>query len=269
MIEDQARWAIPSVHVIDDELLKDTWKEPIPPGGTMPDLGLAGSFNVASGIPFQTQPEPIKPEIVWPTLNGSPECGGYDPQNPSPPAPNVAGCGGGYDFPADGQIHQPDFGVPDFASLDASLQPYDLDAGLNYSYGSEFAPDPMNPDLTDYRHPMGLDFHQSSPADIFKPDPVTGDLIDYDVPGGVSVLDYPADPDPQLPDLQHPQLEPDRRMQTRPGDMDTSALDVMHQAATYNQVKGVAYDVSFLTQPGSTRRARHLDGLMHGLDGDL
>lgn len=274
MAEDEASYAIPSVHVVNDEQLKGSWQEPIPPGGAMPQLGLAGHFDVASGVAFQAMPDPGKPEIVWPALSGSPECGGYDPSNPSPPAPNLAGVGGGYDFPADGAIHQPDYDQPDWASLNQGLKgsTNDIDNGsITYSPGGEWGADPDLPDLTEYNKPMGLDFHQSSPADIFKPDPVTGDLRDDDVPGGIAIINHPADEDPPLPDLQNPQLEPQVRMapEDRPGDLAPGAMDILHDTPDYRATKGVSYDLSYMVQGGSTRRSRKMDMLLHGLDGDL
>src|SRR5438128_2130992 len=45
---------------------------PLPPGGHMPDLNLAGSdgFNVASGQSIQSQPDPAKPAPYVPALSG-------------------------------------------------------------------------------------------------------------------------------------------------------------------------------------------------------
>ncbi len=87
-----------------------------------------------------------------------------DSSNPSPPAPNLAGVGGGVDGPADSI--QPDYGQPDFASLNVGLQPYNLNAGINYAYGGEFNADPLVPDLTDYNKPYGLDFYPESYANL-------------------------------------------------------------------------------------------------------
>lgn len=273
--EDSNQFGIPSVHVVDDEKLVDGADpaHPTPPGGSLPDLNLAESpgFNVASGVSYQPMPTPVKPDIVWPTAFGNPDMGGTDPENPSPPAPNLAGVGGGVDFPEDGAIHQPDYMEPNWASMNKPLIGGSNDiasANLNYSYGSEFAPDPENPDLTDYCHPRGMDFHQITQADMFKPDPQTGDLIDYEQPGGIHVLDHPIDPDPQLPDLQDPQFSLDIQMQGRPGEMDPGALDEM-KGPDYQEVKGVSYDKSYMVQGGSSRRSRHLDLMMHGLDGSL
>src|SRR5271157_4878184 len=156
--EDDNQFGIKSVHVVDDEKLQDQYQDPIPPGGSKAQLNLAESpgFNVASGQSFQAMPTPIKPDIVWPTLSGSPDMGGVDDANPSPPAPNLAGVGGGFDFPADGTIHQPDYGQPDWASLNQGLTGSSDDlaqAKINYATNGEFGPDPANPDLMDYNKP--------------------------------------------------------------------------------------------------------------------
>lgn len=273
--EDAARWAIPSVHVVDDEQLKGQYQEPVSKGGSLPQLGLAQSpIDVASGQAFQTMPDPPRPEIVWPTLSGSPECGGYDAMNPSAPAPDLACSSNCVDYtPASGPI-LPSYIEPDWSSLNPSLSGGSDDiykGSITYSPGGEWGADPDLPDLTDYRHPMGLTFHQSSPADIFKPDPLTGDLTDYEVPNGIHVINDPKMPDPPLPDLQNPDLEPQVRMapEDRPGDIAPGAMDLLRNSADYGQTKGVAYDLSYMTQPGSSRRSRHMDMLTHGLDGDL
>ncbi len=278
--QDDARYAIPSVHVVDDEQLKTPApQEPIPPGGVFPQLNLAGNdFDVASGQAFQRMPQPEKPDTPVPSLTSSPESVlmmGYEPSNWAPQAPNLAGVDGPPDvndlMTTDNQgAILPDYGVPDFASLNAPLQDYDLEDGINYSYGSEWSPDPLNVDLTSYNQPRGLDTQQQQyPMDFFKPDPYQNDLIDYDQVQGVDFLRHPLDPDPQLPDLQNPQTEPQIRMSTRPGDMNDSALDMMPSDPNYDQVKDVSYDISYMVQPGSTRRSRHMDLLMNGLrDGD-
>jgi hypothetical protein len=129
----------------------------------------------------------------------------------------------------------------------------------------------MHPDLTDYNKPVGLDVHNlvgTGPA-LFRPDPLVGDLINYDVPNGVDVLRDPLQPDPNLPDLQPDkmQLHPDVVMSQRPGDMDQSAIKAMHNDPTYGDQANVPYNRSFVDQSGvNTRRRRHFDLMMHGLD---
>ncbi len=247
-------------------------QHPLPPGGHMPQLNLAGAdgFNVASGYSIQSMPDPGKPDPYTPVLHGSPDMGGIDPETPIPML-NLAGVEGvpppsQLVRPAPNQVNTPDFGEPDFSRPE--LQPYDLtEPGINYAYGSEFAPDPVLPDLNEYRHPYGLDVHNQRPADLFTPDPLVGDLLDYDQPNGISVLRDPQDPDPLLPDLQQPQLIQDVHMAERPGDLDPSALEQMHQSPAYQEFGTVSYNQVFMDQSGinSTQR-RHYDLLMRGLD---
>jgi hypothetical protein len=284
-MRDANQFSIPSVHVVDDEKLKGSIEYPMPPGGALPSLDLAQSpgINVASGSSYQPMPDPPRPEITWPELSGTPEeigMMGYDSSNPAPPAPNLAGVDG---VPSPAQLNAepsftvpailPDYGLPDFASLNVALQPYNLVApGIHMDARAEFDDDPALPDTQDYNQPCGLAIHDDdSPEAWERPDPLLGDLTAYDLPGGVSVIRSPLEPDPMLPDLQMPQLTQDREMapSDRPGNLDSDALNGMHQDPTYDQVKGVGYDVSFMTQPGSSHRSRKMDLLMHGLDGDL
>jgi hypothetical protein len=238
----------------------------------MPKLNLAGAdgFNVASGYSIQTMPDPGKPMPYEPVLHGSPEMGGIDPQAPIPVL-NLAGVEG---VPSPSQlvrpdpshVNEPDFGEPDFTQ--PKLQPYDLvEPGINYSYGSEYAPDPMLPDLTEYRHPYGLDIHPMTRANLFEPDPLVGDLLDYEVPNGVAVIRHPEEPDPLLPDLQNPQLTQDVHMTQRPGDLDPSALEQMHLSLAYQEFAAVPYNGVFMDQSGmNSSQRRHYDLLMRGLD---
>ncbi len=196
--------------------------------------------------------------------------GGIDPQAPISVL-NLAGIEGVLPpsqlvRPIPNQVNMPDFGEPDFSQ--PAIQPYDLtEPGITYAHGSEFAPDPALPDLDEYRHPYGLDIYNQSSADMFAPDPLTGDLLNYDLPNGVRVQRDPREPDPLLPDLQHSPLTQDVHMIDRPGDLDPSALQQMHQSPDYQQFGSVPYNQVFMDQSGvnSTRR-RHYDLLMHGLD---
>src|SRR5690242_4050534 len=94
---------------------------PLPPGGRMPNLNLAGSdgFNVANCQSIQSQPDPAKPTPYEPVLSGSPDLGGIDPAMPVPVL-NLAGVEGvptpeQLARPAiDNAIHLPDFGQPNF-----------------------------------------------------------------------------------------------------------------------------------------------------------
>ena len=244
---------------------------PLPPGGQMPDLNLAGAdgFNVASGYSIQSMPDPGKPMPYTPTLSGSPEMGGIDPRAPIPTL-NLAGVEG---VPPPAQLakhtpnitHAPDFGIPDFSQPD--LKSYDLTGpGIDYAYGSEYAPDPLLPDLTDYSHPIGLDIQRN---DLLAVDPPLPDLLRYDIPDGITVYHHPLDADPLLPDLQNPQLTQDVHMSQRPGDLDASALQQMHMQPTYQQLDSVLYNQVFMDQSGmNNSRRRHFDLMMRGLDAE-
>ncbi len=243
-------------------------QHPLPPGGQMPSLNLAGAdgLNVASGSSIQSMPDPGKLVPYTPVLHGNLDMAGIDPQTPIPVL-NLAGVEGVPSpsqlvRPAPNQINRPDFGEPDFSQ--PKLQPYDLtEPRIDYASGSEYATDPMLPDLTEYHHPYGLDIS----TDLFTPDPLVGGRLDYEQPNGVSISHDPRDPDPLLPDLRHPQLTLDVHMAERPGDLDPSALEQMHLSPIYQQLGTVPYNQVFMDQSGrnSTQR-RHYDLLMRGLD---
>jgi hypothetical protein len=248
---------------------------PLPPGGHMPDLNLAGSdgFNVASGQSIQSQPDPVKPAPYVPVLSGSPDQGGIDPAMPVPVL-NLAGVEG---VPppaqlarpsADTAIHQPDFGLPDFSQPE--LRPMgSTTPAISLDQQAEFSADPMLPDLTAYHRPYGLDIYNLNGDDnaLFQPDPLLSDLLDYEVPSGATVCHDPQAPDPLVPDLQQPQMTQDVEMQERPGDLDADALRQLHIQPLYQQLDGIPYNQVFMNQSGinSTQR-RHNDLLMGGLD---
>ncbi len=131
----------------------------------------------------------------------------------------------------------PDSGVPPLAAYDLTAPGIDLHA--------PFAADPQLPDLSDYAHPYGLAIQPALPED-------SADLLASD-----------------LPDLHHPDLTQQVHMQERPGDLDASALHIMHLEATYQQLNDKAYPEVFMDQSGiNTTRTRHLDLLMRGLDAE-
>jgi hypothetical protein len=252
---------------------------PSPPGGNIPDLNLAGWPQ--SGSSIQVMPDPGKPMPVEYPLVGDPTCAGYEPSNPSPSAPNLAGVNGWSPSPAslmpDGgmfpggygthTIIQPDYGVP--SSNQPSLQSMSVEPAVSLDVAAEFQPDPMHPDLTAYNRPYGLDFHNTGGvSDLFKPDPVLQDLTNPDIPNGISPVIRNLDqPDPDVPDLQNPQLTPDVHMTTRPGDLDPSALSTMHQDPTVQST--VPYPQSHMDGSVATmnnRRRRHFDLLTSGLE---
>src|SRR5579859_8108591 len=183
---------------------------PLPAGGKMPELNLAGAdgLNVASGKSIQSMPDPGKPELTMPTLHGSPEMGGIDPQTPIPSL-NLAGVEG-VPAPAElmrgeqsGAIHQPNYVAPNMTMPE--LQSHDLSIP-GITYVSQYVPDPAMPDLTEYRQPYGLDIQSNA---IGAVDPQVAELLHYDAPAGLTIIHDPAQADPARPDLQEPQLKPD------------------------------------------------------------
>ncbi len=239
---------------------------PMPPGGKMPDLNLAGgSMNVASGNSIQAMPDPGKPVPSEPVLSGSPLMGGIDPQTLIPVL-NLAGVEG-VPTPtqllrsAPGTINPPDYGQPDFSV--PALKSYDL-TGPGIDYRPDFQPDPDIPNLAEYRHPNGLDIQDTN---IWAIDPLLSDATQYEIPDGITVYHHPDQPDPSLPDLQHPQLTQDAYMLTRPADLADDALSIMHNTASYQQVADKEYPGAWMDQSGmNSSRARHFSLLDYGLD---
>jgi hypothetical protein len=216
----------------------------------MPDLNLA-SWPNQQGASIQPMPDPGKPDPINYTLTGDPTMGGYEPTNPAPPAPNLAGVDGWPPAPTNRMFPgsetnaiQPQYAVPDFSQPE--LKPFDMtEPALGLNVAAESEPDPLVPALADYNRPYGLDIHNitGDPADLWRPDPVLQNLIQPDMPNGISpVLRDLDQPDPLLPDLQNPQLTPSVHMTTRPGDLDVSGMN-------------------------STRR-RHFDLMMNGLQSE-
>lgn len=241
--------------------------DPLPPGGRVPDLNLAGvdGWNVASGneiLPPMPTPPPSMP-MEYP-LSGSPDWGGMDPQNIIPDL-NLAGVEGipPPDMVAkpaqDTPVHGPDYGMPDMNV--PALKAYDL-TGPGITYMPEWTPDPANPDLSDYRHPYGLDIQDNS---VLAVDPQTDDLLHYDTPTGLSINTSPLLPDPLVPDLQNPTLDQQVHMSTRPGDLDASALAMM-DPATAAQVADKDYPAVYMDMRGmNNTRSRHMTMMMDGL----
>jgi len=201
----------PSIHTKDDTRLAGMPQHPVPPGGRMPDLGLA-EFNVASGSSIQAMPDIPKPTVVWPALSGSTEMLGHDPTNPVPAAPNLAGRDGIPTSPAG--MHGPDYGQPDWGSLNQSLQPGDFSNPVAADYRPENSTEPYSPTGTGYNHPTGLDI-QTNP---FAVDPVLSSYGTTDLPSGLNAISSPQANDPHLPDLQNPMIGLPVQMKERPGD---------------------------------------------------
>jgi hypothetical protein len=160
-------------------------------------------------------------------------------------------------------VHTPDFGVPDMTMPD--LRPYNLvEPGIEYVQGMECAPDSLIVDLNEYVRPYGLDFYNLNEegANIFKPDPVMGEQGWGQDAQGMQVIDHALQVDPAMPDLQHPQLEQEVHMLTRPGDLAPDAL-----RGQPDEVNAVPYEQSFMDQDGmNTTRRRHMDLLLRGLE---
>jgi hypothetical protein len=246
---------------------------PLTPGARVPELNLAGvdGLNVASGQSIQSMPDPVAPPMPAPlSLQGSPEVGGIDPQTPIPVL-NLAGVEG---VPSptqlaqtdSKQIHEPDFGLPDF--IQPSMQAYDLtEPGLTQIQNPLYAPDPLLPDLDEYRQPYGLTIHNRASGGAA--DPFLDDLLRYDTPQGITILRDIYAPDPLLPDLQHPQLTQDVHMKQRPADLDASALQQLHASPLYQQLNSVPYRDVFIDQADmNTSGRRHYDLLFNGLDNE-
>ncbi len=232
---------------------------PLAPGGRVPELNLAGAdgLNVASGQSIQHTPDPVAPALRPLHLQGSPELGGIDPQTPIPVL-NLAGVEG---VPSPAQlmqahpteIHEPDFGLPDFTQ--PGLQTYDL-TEPGFTQNPPFAPDPLLPDLDEYRQPYGLTIHHQSASEIFKPDPLLNDPLHYDMPEGIEIR-RDAQDDPLLPDLQ--QATPAVPVQL--ADQDANTLH--HMNPSYQALSDVPYEQVFMDQTGmNTSRRRHYDLLL-------
>lgn len=167
----------------------------------------------------------------------------------------------------------PDFGTQDYAI--PPLKPYDL-TGPGITYMPEFAADPALPDLDEYTHPYGLDLSMQGmnadphiASDVPTPSEITSSLY----PSlGFSTLDVQhnmTDADTLVPDLQFPDLTQQVQMPAdeRPGDLDPSALDILHATPSYQQSSASTYPETWIDQHGmNTARSRHLSLLNDGLD---
>lgn len=165
--------------------------------------------------------------------------------------------------PSSPQVNHPTFTRPEMQT--PPLAPYDL-VGPGMDVYTGFSPDPAVPDLDQYPHPYGLDIH---PANPLAADPSLGAQPLYDRSEGPEIKRDLTAPDPPLPDLQHPDLSPQIRMQQRPGDLDPSALQTMHLGAAYQQLDHKTYPVVFMDQSGMNANwSRRMDLLMRGLDAE-
>ncbi len=171
-----------------------------------------------------------------------------------------------YDDEASSAIILPDFGTQSYAI--PPIKPYDL-TSPGITYVPEFAADP---ELEGYTYPFGPDVStqgmDSDPRiahDIPTPSEVASSLY----PGlGFSTLDIlhdVTDEDPLLPDMQNPDLTPQRQMPVdeRPGSMDPSAPAIISN----RQLPDTDYPGVWMDQHGmNTTRSRHLSLLDTGLE---
>jgi len=170
-------------------------------------------------------------------------------------------------------INLPDFGTQNYDI--PPMMPYDL-TGPGMTYVPAFADDPTLPDLDKYTQPDGLDLSLQSmdadpqlASDVPTPSEITASLY----PGlGFSTLDVQrnmTDADPLVPDLQYPDLTQQVQMPTdeRPGNLDPSALDVLHATLSYRQASASTYPDAWMDQRGmNTTRSRHLSLLNDGFE---
>ncbi len=165
----------------------------------------------------------------------------------------------------------PDFGTQSYDI--PSMKPYDL-TGPGITYMPEFAADPALPDLEEYAHPYGLDLSmQAADPQLVSDVPTPAEITSSLYPGlGFSTLNVQhkvTDVDPLVPDLQYPDLTQQTQMPVdeRPGDLDPSALDVMHATLSYQQASDSTYPEAWMDSRGmNTTRSRHLSLLNDGLD---
>ena len=167
----------------------------------------------------------------------------------------------------------PDFGTQNYDV--PPMKPYDL-TGPGITYMPEFAADPALPDLTEYAHPYELNLSMQdmdSDPQLAHDMPTSSEIASSLYPGlGFSSLNVQhnvTDVDPLVPDLQYPDLTQQTQMPAdeRPGDLDSSALDVMHATLSYQQASDTSYPEAWMDQHGiNTARSRHLSLLNDGLD---
>ena len=171
------------------------------------------------------------------------------------------------------EILLPDFGTQNYDI--PPLQSYDL-TSPGITCIPETSADPALPDLDAYNHPYDVDmFGQSMDADaqLQHDVPSQAEITSSLYPGlGFSTLDVQqavTDVDSLLPDLQNPDLrqQVERPVDERPGDLDSSALDVLLTSPYYQQSSAKEYPEAWMDQRGSnTTRSRHLSLLRDGLE---
>ena len=149
----------------------------------------------------------------------------------------------------------PDMTVPPLSTRDLTEPAVDHMPALTL--------DPTLPTLLPDDRPDGLDIYSGMSTVITMPDPI----MSFDIPqNGQREIHTLLQPDPLLPDLQHPDLELPVHMQDRPGELDASALHVLHLDATYQQLADKSYPDVFMDQKeANTTRVRRQSLLIQGL----
>lgn len=161
-----------------------------------------------------------------------------------------------------GEVHAQTFSGQNYAV--PPLKPFDLsEIGLDAI--APFEPDPQCGDLLGFSEPLGIEIHAATSdplqADLpqLKDDALPEDLSS----AGVELLD------PLHPLLQHPEVALAVSMQERPAELSPAAMDILHEAPTYEQLPAGRYDDLWMAQAGNNAaRERHLGMLMLGLDSE-
>jgi hypothetical protein len=165
-----------------------------------------------------------------------------------------------------------DYGIPDFST--PRLKDGDL-AGAGIDFIPAFEPDPSLADLRGTPLPFAIAMPDGMQHDltIARDIPDDEEIARSLYPGlgfsGLTVNRDLREPDPSIPDLQHPDLRPQVTMNPdeRPGDLDPGALDVMHMTLQYEQVRDKTYPAVQMDQYGmNNHRTRDFTLLMKGLD---
>jgi hypothetical protein len=192
---------------------------------------------------------------------------------------NLAGSNGVPDprevmLARDGGLVQADYGKPDLREPRLSG---DDPASVPLTFVTEFAPDPLLPDMTAGPQPFALNMYR---------DPLQRDeLLGSDMPedGDIALQGWPGlgfeqlqvtrtlqAPDALIPDLQHPEIAPIIMPENeRPGDLAPDALDALHQSPSYQQIADKSYPEVYMDQRGvNNRRSRKFTLLMKGLDAE-
>jgi hypothetical protein len=228
---------------------------PIPPGGNVPDLNLAGSngFNVASGMQTQPMPDPGKPAPIEYALSGSPDMPIPEDINLEtdvwPPLPtNTPGT-----TRNEPTFISPDMAVPVIATYDR------IGPGIDYGDQLEHTTPGSTTD-------MPLDIMTLDGAMLLMPDPALPALLKPDVPGGIKIMPD-LQIDPYAPALLKPQFTQETMMDNRPGELTTNAMQVMMTQPLYQQVAEKNYNTVYQDASGmNSHRSRKNTLLEQGLE---